>query len=102
MVKEIGSESELLDGLGHGNTVSNVDAQIIDYQVVVHFIEADCRTTIGRQTRYFHFATEEGFRSFVSRCNLEDLDKFNRSMAQWSYGSSHANLTEEQYRKLKG
>jgi hypothetical protein len=27
---------------------------------VVHFIEADCRTTIGRRTRYIHFASEDG------------------------------------------
>jgi hypothetical protein len=43
---------------------------------------------------------EEGFRAFVSRCNLEDLDKFDRSMAQWTRGSNYANLTEQQYAKL--
>ena len=50
---------------------------------VVHFIEADCRTTIGRQTRYFHFATEEGLRSFVSRCNVEDMADFEHVMRAW-------------------
>ena len=68
---------------------------------VVHFIEADCRTTIGRRDRFFHFAIEEDFRAFVSRCNLEDVDKFNRGMAQWARGSNYCNLTEEQYAKLK-
>jgi hypothetical protein len=68
---------------------------------VVHFIEADCKTTIGRRDRFFHFATEEDFRAFVSRCNLEDVDKFDRSMAQWTRGSNYANLTEEQYARLK-
>jgi hypothetical protein len=67
---------------------------------VVHFIAADCRTTIGRQTRYFHFATEESFRAFVSRCNLEDMADFDHSMRAWSRGSDYANLTEEQYKKL--
>jgi hypothetical protein len=38
---------------------------------VVHFVEADCKTTIGPRTRYFHLATEEEFRAFVDRCNLE-------------------------------
>jgi hypothetical protein len=33
----------------------------------VHFIEADCRTSIGRKTRYYHFATLDGLRSFVVR-----------------------------------
>jgi hypothetical protein len=68
---------------------------------VVHFIEADCRTTIGRQTRYFHFSTEESFRAFVSRCNLEDTNDFEHSMGAWARGSNYANLTEDQYAKLK-
>jgi hypothetical protein len=68
---------------------------------VVHFIEADCRTTIGRQTRYFHFKTEQSFRTFVSRCNLEDSADFERSMRAWSRGGNYASLTEEQYAKLK-
>ncbi|WP_035356856.1 hypothetical protein [Edaphobacter aggregans] len=66
---------------------------------VVHFIEADCRTTIGR--RYFHFATEEGLRTFVSRCNVEDMADFEHAMRAWARGNSYANLTEEQYHKLK-
>ena len=57
---------------------------------VVHFIEADCRTTIGRHTRYFQFATEEGLRSFVSRCNVEDMADFDRSMRAWARGSNYA------------
>jgi hypothetical protein len=51
---------------------------------VVHFIEADCKSTIGRRTRYFEFAIEEGFRTFVSRCNLENMDKFERAMRYWA------------------
>ena len=38
----------------------------------VHFIEADCQTLIGPKTRYYHFATEDGLRSFVIRCNPEE------------------------------
>jgi hypothetical protein len=68
---------------------------------VVHFIESDCRTTIGARTRYFHFATEEDFRAFVDRCNLEDPAGFERAMTNWARGSVFANLTEEQYAKLK-
>jgi hypothetical protein len=47
---------------------------------VIHFIEADCRTTIGQRTRYIRFATEQEFRAFVSRCNLEDVTIFEQSM----------------------
>jgi hypothetical protein len=67
---------------------------------VVHFIEADCQTTIGSRTRYYHFPSEEGFRAFVSRCNLEDMTDFEHSMRAWSRGSNYANLSEEQYEKL--
>jgi hypothetical protein len=67
---------------------------------VVHFIEADCRTTIGQRTRFISFATEQDFRSFVFRCNLEDMAIFEHSMRAWSRGSNHCNLTDEQYGKL--
>jgi hypothetical protein len=43
----------------------------------VHFIEADCRTLIGPTTRYYHFATVDGLRSFVIRCNVEDIADFS-------------------------
>jgi hypothetical protein len=36
----------------------------------VHFIEVDCRTLIGTKTGYYHFATVDGLRSFVIRCNV--------------------------------
>jgi hypothetical protein len=68
---------------------------------IVHFIEADCKTTIGHRTRFFRFPTEEDFRAFVSRCNLEDMDKFHRSLAQWARGSNYCHLTGEQYQKLR-
>jgi hypothetical protein len=55
------------------------------------------KTTIGRRDRFFHFPVEEDFRAFVSRCNLEHMDKFNRSLAQWGRGSNYCHLTEEQY-----
>ena len=38
----------------------------------VHFIEADCKTTIGPRTRYYRFPTLEALRSFVGRCQPED------------------------------
>jgi hypothetical protein len=68
---------------------------------VVHFIEADCKTTIGPRTRYIHFATEQELRAFVSRCNLEDPAGFEHSLGQWSRGSTYATLTDEQYSRLK-
>jgi hypothetical protein len=68
---------------------------------VVHFIEADCKTTIGSRTRYFHFAREEAFRAFVARCNLENMAEFEHSMRAWSRGSNYAHLTAEQYQKLR-
>jgi hypothetical protein len=67
----------------------------------VHFIEADCRTVIGPKTRYYHFATVDGLRAFVIRCNVEDLAKFEHSLRAWGRGSNYVNLTDEQYAKLK-
>jgi len=67
----------------------------------VHFIEADCKTIIGNRTPYFTFYTEGSFRDFVSRRNLEDMAAFEHSMRAWSRGSNYANLTEEQYQKLR-
>jgi hypothetical protein len=67
----------------------------------VHFIDADCRTTIGRQTRYFQVKTVESIRAFASRCNLEDTADFEGSMRAWSRGSNYASLSEDQYAKLK-
>ncbi len=68
---------------------------------VVHFIEADCRTTIGQRTRYIRFATEQEFRAFVSHCNLEDVADFDHSMRAWSRDSNYCNITDGQYGKLK-
>jgi hypothetical protein len=68
----------------------------------VHFIEADCRTLIGPKTRYYRFATLDGFRSFVVRCNLEDMSKFEHSVRAWGRGSNFVNVTDEQYGKLRG
>lgn len=69
---------------------------------MVHFIESDCRTAIGSQTKYFHFTTVEGLRSFVFRCNPEDMAKFERSLKAWGRGSNYCNITDEQYAKLRG
>jgi hypothetical protein len=67
----------------------------------VHFIEADCETVIGPESRYYRFATLDGFRAFVVRCNLEDLKKFEHSVQTWGRRSNYVNLTDEQYAKLK-
>jgi hypothetical protein len=67
----------------------------------VHFIEADCQTRIGSKTRYYHFATEDGLRSFVIRCNPENMPEFERSLRAWSRGSNYVNLSDEQYGKLQ-
>ena len=67
----------------------------------VHFIEADCKTLIGPRTRYYDFATLEGLRAFVVRCNVEDLEEFDRSVRARSRGSNYVNLTDEQYSKLQ-
>ncbi len=68
----------------------------------VHFIEADCRTVIGPPTHYFRFATLDRLRSFVVRCNPENMPEFERSVRAWNRGSNFVNVTDEQYRKLKG
>jgi hypothetical protein len=67
----------------------------------VHFIEADCRTLIGPKTRYYHFATDDGLRAFVIRCNVENLENFEHSLRAWGRGSKYVNLTDEQYAKLR-
>jgi hypothetical protein len=67
----------------------------------VHFIEADCKTGIGPTTRYYHFATLDGLRSFVIRCNPENMTEFERSVRAWNRGSNFVNVTDEQYGKLK-
>jgi hypothetical protein len=68
----------------------------------VHFIEADCKTIIGPLDRYYHFATLDGLRSFVLRCNPEDMPEFERSVRAWSRGSNFVNVTDAQYDKLRG
>ena len=69
----------------------------------VHFIEADCRTTIGPETRFYNFATLDALRSFATRCQPEDatLSGFERSVRAWGRGSEYVHLTPEQYGKLK-
>jgi hypothetical protein len=43
--------------------------------------EADCRTLIGPLNGgYYHFATLDGLRSFVLRCNPENMPEFERSV----------------------
>ena len=68
----------------------------------VHFIEADCRSTIGPKTRYYSFATLDGLRSFFTRCQPVDatLAGFEHSVRAWGRGSEYVHLTEEQYGKL--
>jgi hypothetical protein len=61
----------------------------------------DCRTLIGTKTRYYHFATVDGLRSFVIRCNVGDLAKFEHSVRAWGRGSEYANLNDDQYAKVK-
>ena len=67
----------------------------------VHFIEADCKTVIGPYDRYYDFATLDDLRSFVLRCNPENMPEFERSVRAWSRGSNFVNVTDEQYAKLK-
>ena len=70
----------------------------------VHFIQDDCRTGIGYQTRYFQFATLDDLRAFLTRCQPEDatLVGFEHSVRAWARGSEYVHLTEEQYGKLAG
>jgi hypothetical protein len=69
----------------------------------VHFVEEDCRTTIGPRTRYYRFADLEALRSFMRRCQPEDatLAGFEHSVGAWGRGSEYVHLTDEQYGKLK-
>jgi hypothetical protein len=70
----------------------------------VHFIEADCRTPIGKKTRYIDLPTLEDLRAFVQHCNPDpgELDDFEHDVRAWGRGSIYVNLSDEQYEKLKG
>jgi hypothetical protein len=59
---------------------------------------------IGSPTRNFKFATLDGLRSFVTRCQPEDatLVGFDHPVRAWARGSEYVQLTEEQYGKLAG
>ena len=55
---------------------------------VVHFIEADCRSRIGRETRYFHYPTLDELRAFITRCHPDgaNLEEFENNVRAWSRG----------------
>ena len=65
------------------------------------FLEADCKTSIGPPNRYFRFATLDGFRSFVLRCNPENMPEFEHAVRAWGRGGNYVNVTDEQYGKLQ-
>jgi hypothetical protein len=67
---------------------------------VVHFIEADCRTTIGSRTRYFHFRDEAEFRAFVGPCNLKVTLNAYRSKKLISTQAEIAEKIEEETLKF--
>lgn len=67
----------------------------------VHFIERDCKTTIGAETRYYHFATLDGLRIFVNRCHPLNMADFEHCIRAWNKGSTWCDLTDEQYSKLR-
>lgn len=70
---------------------------------VVHFIEADCRSTIGQRTSFFHFATLDELRAFVTRCYPDgtNLEEFENNVRAWSRGSIYVNLSDEQYAAIQ-
>jgi hypothetical protein len=70
----------------------------------VHFIEADCRSTIGNKTRYYDFVGLEDLRAFVQRCNPDpgEMEDFDHYVRAWGRGSIWVSLTDEQYTKLGG
>jgi hypothetical protein len=65
------------------------------------FLEADCKTSIGRPNRRYRFVTLDSFRWFVIRCNPEDMADFERSVRAWTRGSNYVNVTDEHYEKLR-
>ena len=66
-----------------------LNSQLYGSAWTVHFVEADCRTTIGSRTRYYPFADLNALRSFVGRYSPEDaaLPGFDRSVRAWGRGS---------------
>lgn len=69
----------------------------------VHFVDGDCRTQIGKKTRYIDFVSLEDLRAFVKRCNPDpgEVEEFEHNIQAWGRGSIFVNLTDEQYRKLE-
>jgi hypothetical protein len=69
----------------------------------VHFIDADCRTPIGKKTRYIDFVSLDDLRAFVKRCNPDagTIEEFEHDISAWGRGSIYVNLTDEQIRKLQ-
>ena len=76
----------------------NFDHHVGRYSV--HFIEADCKTSVGPETGWIMVPNEDALRTFVQRCHPEDMEKFEQSLRSWGRGSNYVNLTEAQYRKL--
>lgn len=68
----------------------------------VHFINADCKTTIGTKTRYIDLDSLDALRAFVKRCNPDAGERadFEDDVRAWVCGSVFVNLTDEQYCKL--
>lgn len=72
-----------------------------DFGYTVHFIAADCRSGIGRATRYFRLPSDVELRAFVLSCHVEDIADFEISLRSWGRGSNYVQLTAEQYAKLQ-
>ena len=55
-----------------------------------HFIEGDCRATIGPRTRHYPFPGLEALHSFAERCQPEDatLGRFEQSVRAWAGAAS--------------
>jgi hypothetical protein len=78
---------------------------LMNYQLyktyTCHFVQSDCRSKIGTQTRFFDFDTLEELDAFFQRCRPEDPEELLDDMDQCGRGSAWCNLTDEQYRKLE-
>jgi hypothetical protein len=68
----------------------------------VHFVAEDCRSEVGRRTKYFRFDSVDDLRSFVARCSPENAGEFEENQRRWCRGSLFVRLTDEQYAKLEG
>ena len=64
----------------------------------LRFLEEDCQTIVGRR---FDVPDDRDLFDLAERGGA-DVAEIRQSIARWNKGSAWLNLTEQQYRRLRG